>query len=439
MAAFGSRKGVFKNAKAQADARGPKTARTIILTIFGFLAAGLWVGATTNVPEVTRASGELVPQGGYRQVQSIEGGQVLHVHVTEGDLVDKGAPLAVLVSTELSDTATGVAEDLRSAEAELANLQALAATLRARGAADAGDVTSLADRGFAFAADQLSIIVAEHRAQRAIAEDLDTMLVLQRDAHALALKRLGSQQEQIARQEELLAKGLVPRSEYDARRDAVDRLEATTFDLAIRITQTQRDLTTAHATLERDVLKRLTVLTADIFHLEQRAEALRVQADTLNARRAALTVRAPETGYIHEVAYPNSGEVIAPGETIFELLPVRTNLIAEIEFDPIDIGHIGAGDRVTLKMDTYDVRRYGHVGGTIHSISPNSITDPKTSKEFFRAKVVLDSDTIGLGRWTQRLRAGMVTTAEIVTAERTAIAYLAKPISRSLENAFSER
>lgn len=436
---FGARKGVFKAAKDKQDRHAPKTARRIILTICAFLTACLWIGSTTNVPEVTRATGELVPMGGYRQVQSPEGGTVLQVSVIDGQAVTKGEALAVLGSSELTDAMLNTQEDLRSARTELSNLRRLLQSLTVDGLNDASVPTALQDAGFGFAAAQMMIISAEYKAQQSVAADLTATLAGLQDALALATKRLDTRQQQVDRQNNLFAQKLVTRQSLDAQIDGLDQIQATILDLKIRISQSQKDLTEAKAALERDILQRRTVLVADIFRLEQDVEALSVRSDALKTRSETLVIRAPESGFIHQVAYPNTGEVIAPGETIFEVLPADIDLIAEIEFDPIDIGHIAAGDEVTLKLETFDVRRYGHVEGRIESISPNSITDPQTSREYFRAHVALKADTIGTGRWTRKLQAGMVTTAEIVTAERTAIAYLAKPISRSLETAFGER
>lgn len=45
-----------------------------------------------NINEVARAPGEIVPQGFQQVVQHFEGGIVSDIMVSEGQMVEKGAP-----------------------------------------------------------------------------------------------------------------------------------------------------------------------------------------------------------------------------------------------------------------------------------------------------------------------------------------------------------
>ncbi len=436
---FFTRKGVFKTAKARKDASGPGIAKLVIMTIVGFLCASLFLASTTTVPEVTRANGELKPMGGYRQVQSSEGGVVFDVFVTEGQAVTAEQLLAVLRSSALSEAMHDTQEELRSAQVEMTNLNALAQVL------DDGETEMqqasemLRSEGLSYAASQLSVLASQQDVQRKTVEELAKTLIVQDEASILVAKRIDARKARLQRAEALQVKGLIPLRELDDQRDALDQLFASQVDVDIRLSETRKELNDAEVQLNRGRVDLRRSLIADMFHLQQSIDALNVRIDALAERSLALEVRAPEAGIIQAVAFPNSGELIAPGETIFELLPTTSQLVAEVEFDPVDIGHLANGDTVKLKMDTYDARRYGHVSGNISSISPSLVFDPDTSREFFRATVLLDRDTIGSGVWERSLRAGMITTAEVVTAERTAINYLLKPVSRSLENAFGER
>lgn len=434
-----TRKGVFKNAKAKHDARRPGIARLVILTIVGFLCASLFLASTTTVPEVTRASGELKPMGGYRQVQSSEGGVVFDVFVTEGQAVKAGQLLAVLRSSTLGDTMRDTEEEIRSSMVELSNLEALAIVLGDKNKSLRQAADTLQAEGLSYGASRLSVLASQQEVQRKVVEDLKRILAVQNEASVLTAKRVEARKARLTRVETLQAKRLITLRELDDQRDTLDQLRATQVDVDVRLSQTKKDLSDAMAKMDQDRLDLSRTLISDMFRLRQDIDALNVRLAALRERSEALDVRAPEAGIIQAVAFPNSGELIAPGETIFELLPTMSRLVAEVEFDPVDIGHLATGDEVTLKFDTFDARRYGHVAGKISSISPSLVFDPETAREFFRATVLLDRETIGTGIWERNLRAGMVATAEVVTAERTAITYLLKPVSRSLENAFGER
>jgi HlyD family type I secretion membrane fusion protein len=432
-------KGVFRRSKSKQHAKGPRIATITILTIVGFVCSSLWLASITTLPEVTRASGELRPMGGYRQVQSSEGGVVFDVFVTEGQTVEENHVLAILQSTPLNDSIRDTQEKIRSIIIELSNLKAM------RGALDDVElplqvvVERLNSDGFDYAASKLVILVEQDKAQNEIVDQLQRALTVQQEASLLMVKRIEARKLRFARVKSLQSRQLVPMRDLDDQRDSLDQLLATQVDVQVRLSETLKELTAAKAVINQGRLDLRDALIPEIFRLDQELNALSVNEDALLKRRLALEIKAPEPGVIHAIAFPNEGELIAPGETIFELLPTMSQLIAEVEFDPVDIGHIADGDAVILKFDTFDPRRYGDVSGLIKSISPNLVVDPNSAREFFRATVVLDNNTIGDGVWLRNLRAGMVATVEVITAERTVMAYMLKPIVRSLDRAFVER
>lgn len=436
---FFARKGVFHRSKTRNDARGPKTAKIVILTIVGFLTTSIWLASVTAVPEVTRASGELKPMGGYRRVQSSEAGVVFDVFVTEGEVVEKNQVLAVLRSGTLGDLIRDTEEEIRSSEDELSNLKGIVETLNNSTAPISAAVEKLRIDGLMYAASRLRIFESQQSIQDQIARQLEQTLLVQEETSILTRKRIDARKLRLARVQTLKSKGLITIKELDEQRDSLDELRATQIEVDVRLSQTKKELNSARSLVDQDRLNLRSSLLTEIFKLEQKTDALSVRLNALIERSGNLKVRAPETGIIQAVAFPNFGELVAPGETIFELLPTTARLMAEIEFDPVDIGHIFLGDAVSLKMDTFDARRYGQVSGKIHSFSPSLVLDPATAREFFRATVSLEQETIGSGKWKRVLKAGMAATAEVVTGERTAIAYLIKPVSRSLDKAFGER
>ncbi|AXI48388.1 HlyD family type I secretion periplasmic adaptor subunit [Sulfitobacter sp. SK012] len=434
-----ARKGVFQRSKIRNDARGPRIARAVILTIVGFLTLSIWLASVTTIPEVTRASGKLKPMGGYRQVQSSEGGIVFDVLVAEGEKVERHQVLAILRSGALGELIGDVEEEIRSSQDELSNLKGIVETL-SHSAVSISDATEyLRADGLMYAASRLIVFASQQSIHAQVAEQLEQTLVVQKETSILTAKRIDTRKARLVRVQTLHAKGLVAIKELDEQHDKLNQLHAAQIEVDVRLIQTKKELNAARALMDQDRLNLRGTLIAEIFKLEQKMGSLSVRMSALVERNKNLEIRAPETGIIQAVAFPNFGEVVTAGEIIFELLPTKARLMAEIEFDPADIGHIFLGDTVSLKMDTFDARRYGQVSGEISSFSPSLVVDPKSAREFFRATVSLNKETIGSGKWERTLQAGMVTTAEVVTGERTAIAYLIKPVSRSLENAFGER
>ncbi|MEL7389198.1 MAG: HlyD family type I secretion periplasmic adaptor subunit, partial [Pseudomonadota bacterium] len=124
---------------------------------------------------------------------------------------------------------------------------------------------------------------------------------------------------------------------------------------------------------------------------------------------------------------------------LFELLPTRQSLVAEVRIPSLEIGHVQPDHQVSVTVDTFDVRRFGKVEGAIRSVSPAPLIDEQTGESYFRAFVELSGDHIGEGPFRRPLQSGMTVVAEMVTDEKTLLAYLLKPVERSLNKAFSER
>ena len=106
------------------EAVNPAILRTTMLTIsVTIIAFTIWSGFT-NINEVARTPGEVVPSGYQQVVQHLEGGIVKKIDVKEGDIVNTGQPLV-----ELDDT--GVYEDLKRAQSRHITLSMQEERLRA--------------------------------------------------------------------------------------------------------------------------------------------------------------------------------------------------------------------------------------------------------------------------------------------------------------------
>lgn len=82
---------------------------SILLFFFVFWAA------VTNVEEIAKTSGEVVPQGNVRSIQHLEGGIIAEIYVKNGDVVQAGQPLLRLDPTaalseleQMQNRATGL-------------------------------------------------------------------------------------------------------------------------------------------------------------------------------------------------------------------------------------------------------------------------------------------------------------------------------------------
>lgn len=433
------RRGPIARAERRLNNRQPRVAG-LLATVFSALVLGLvGLAAMTDVPQVTRAPGTIVPQGDYTRIESLEGGIVEDVHVHDGDWVEAGALLVSLHHPSLAREHASLSEQLDAVETRLENAQAVFDALQSNQPIYQADVRRLQASGLNTAAADLDLF-AESQQIRAvsIAQQEETVAILI-GAEAFAQERVTRQQEQLAEQAGLFERGVIVRTTYQAEVNRTDTLRAAASDAAIRLAEAQNALAVARAERQQDRLHLSQEMLREIADNEQAAAELRASLATIERQLAGLRLTAPTSGIIQAVAFPHAGEVIEPGETVFELLPQTRHLIVEARLPNADIGHVGTEHRVQVSVDTFDVRRFGRVSGRLASVSPVPIVDPQTGVAYFRAAIELDSSHVGQGEFERSLRAGMTAVVEIKTDEQSLLSYLLKPVQLTLDRAFTER
>lgn len=431
--------GVADHAKHLASKRAPRVASVIALTLSGLVIAGIALAAVTQVPEVIRAPGMIVPVGNYQQIESMEGGVVLSVHTEEGEIVEEGALLAELVHPDLSREARTMDQELSSLAARIANHEALLDTVIPGETLAVGAISTLEHRGLSHAAIQSRIYRASQNIQAATIEQMTRTVHILEEAVRFATNRADAKEEALALSEDLHKRGLTPLRELQAKRDGADDMRAAAADATVRLAEAEQTLRLAIAAQQEEALTLREDQLRQLPDLQREFDTITAARAALQERLDALRITATTEGVIQSVDYPNPGEVIARGETLFEILPNDQALVAEVRIPTIDIGHVRPGQAMKLNVDTFDVRRFGQVEGDLIAISPASVTDDATGETYYRATIGLGSAEIGKGNFRRKLRSGMTVVAETVTDQRSALAYLLKPVQRSMEGALGER
>jgi len=176
--------------------------------------------------------------------------------------------------------------------------------------------------------------------------------------------------------------------------------------------------------------ERLDAIIAD---KAQNTELLREMED----RYQRLSIRAPVGGVVKGLAVNTIGAVIRPGETLMEIVPTGDELVVEVKIPPQHIGHLKLGQKVKVKLSSYDFSRYGLVNGTLEQISATTFSG-EGGERYYQGRIRLEHNYVGRDK-DKHIMPGMTVMAEIITGEKTILQYLLKPIHNSLKTAFSER
>lgn len=435
----GNQSGPIARAARAGRNEKPRFAAFLTLAISAMLGGLLVLASQTQVPQITRAPGAIVPFGDSPQIETLQGGVVKSVHVVNGQTVEAGDLLVELTHPDLMKERDVLEARLRSLGHDLDNAKTILSFLTREALPTLQDILYVEGRGLSAASSRLRLFAESQRIQMvAISQQENTLEIL---AHAseIARKRAEKKQETLGRFEQLHKQGLKTLSDYLREEDAVDAAQVAASNATVRLAEASSALAQARSSLaeERLALQDETIVL--ISELEQQQKQLQITHRIISEKLSDLQVLAPARGIVQAISYPNPGEVVAPGEAIFELLPTRQALIVEARIPNSEIGHVSANNPVTVSIDTYDVRRFGKVGGELTSIYPLPLVDEQTGETYFRASFELDESSVGNGAFQRPLQAGMTVVAEMKTGEQSLLSYLLKPVQVTMDQAFNER
>ena len=140
---------------------------------------------------------------------------------------------------------------------------------------------------------------------------------------------------------------------------------------------------------------------------------------------------------MHYIQSRTTGTIINPGETIFEIIPVEREYVAELRLAAKDRGRITEGQNITLKFTSYDFSKYGGIKTTLKSISMTNFLD-NYGRAYFKVYVDLPLWYIGEEKQGLKILPGMTLTGEINVGTKSLLEYLVVPVKAAKDNSFNE-
>ncbi len=406
---------------------------TCVLCLIFFVWAGL-----TEVPEMAVAEGSVIPSGQVIPIQHLEGGVVDQVLVKEGDLVESG-------QTIIKMSPAAALSDLEQTRAREAALLLRAERLRAFVEGREPNFT-VAGKGYeALVADNRAIYQSQRQAldtaravtNAQVSQKRADLELLKQQYHTIqqqvdALAEEAKLRENLYKQHLItLVQLLDTKRELARMQGELSRNMGQTLSAEDAVNEAQNKLAEQEATAHKQTMDELSSVIAELAQVQE-------SLGRLDDRVNRLVVTAPVRGYIKGLIQHYPGAIIQPGGVIAELVPADKELTIEGKIDTKDVGHLHDGQRVKVKVQTYDPARFGVVWGTLRQISANSFLD-EHNKPYFKAFVGLDHDYVGEEPERYRVAPGMTVTAEIITGQKSLLQYMLKPIFTQMHESFHER
>jgi adhesin transport system membrane fusion protein len=147
------------------------------------------------------------------------------------------------------------------------------------------------------------------------------------------------------------------------------------------------------------------------------------------------SLRSPVRGTVKRLMVNTVGGVVQPGRDVIEVVPLEDALVLEAKVSPKDIAFLRPGQKAMVKFTAYDFSTYGGLEAKLENIGADSITDEK-GNTYYLVRVRTIKSRLGEGL---PIIPGMVAEVDIITGEKSILAYLMKPVLRAKNAAMTER
>ena len=379
----------------------PYTPISLFLVIL--IAIFITWAAYARIEQITSGEARVIPSSREQIIQSLEGGIVEKLLVSEGQTVEKNQILLRIDPTRASAS-------FEEGRKRLLILSAQMARLRAE-TTDSKPVFGLALRkaiGETVTVESNLFLAKRQALDEAVAGSKNQLKINEREEEIIA---------------PLVEKGIVSEVEL----------------LKIRrlINESKTQITERTNRYHADAGAELSKLESDY---KQIAETIAAKKDLL----ARTEIKAPLRGIVKNIRVYTKGGVVQPGGDILEIIPINDTLLIETHIKPADIAFLVPGQTAFVKFSAYDYMNYGGLYGKLEYISPDTVREDQRqttgtdTNNYYRVMVRTNQANLIKNGKNLQIIPGMTATVDIRTGEKTVLNYLLKPMLKVSE-AFRER
>ena len=371
----------------------------LYVVIFTILIAFVWA-YYFELDEITKGQGKVIPSSREQVIQARDMGTIVEIAVDEGQLVERDQMLVKIDPTRMEAGYNEVHEKWVALVAVEARLKAESLGI------------SLV---FPDSIKTEKSVMARER------EIYHSRLKAMQDSVASLSKSLGLVQKEIAMTEPMVEQGVVSNVEL--------------FRLRRQESDIQNQLSDRQNRFRTEAANELTRVSSELAQTHQNSIAKHdVMVQTV--------IKSPMAGVVKNIRTTTIGAVVQAGQDIMEIVPADDELLVEAFIKPADVAFVHIDQRAMVKFTAYDFAKFGGIEGSIVHVSPDTLKDERQQKPgnpvameegHYRVIVKLDKSDINYHGEKMPIIAGMVTTVDIRTGNKTVLEYLLRPLQRVSE------
>lgn len=407
-----------------------RAAQLLLYVIAGLVLMTIIWASVAKLDRVTRGEGRVVTSNQLQEIQYLEGGIVQEILVSPGQKVLKGDVLIKLDPTQINVEFNQGREGYNVLASKIARLESEAALKPV----DFSRKLSLASPRMV--ANEKALYKARKAELDASIEVETRKLDQRREAledskvsFGTAQEALVLAQQELEMVERLVEKGIEPQVELlrARQREAAARSDVQRGKIAVN--RTEFEIAETEGEIERIRTTFAASAADDLSRAKTELEELKGELPALQDKVARTDIRAPVSGVINRVLVSTIGGVVAPGETIVEIVPSEDTLLVEAKIKPSDIGFLHVGQETKVGITAFDSSVYGSMPGVIETISPDAIEDEKSGESFYTISVRTNTDALQSKRGNLKILPGMAAEVSVLNGKRTVLAYILKPLA----------
>jgi len=394
------------------------------------------------------ATGVVKVETDRKRVQHLEGGIIREILVKDGDHVTAGQPLVRLDDTRYRATLNILTANYLNAlamasrlEAEQRQVPAIELPPQLREQAGDPKVAAMLDsQQQLFQARRSSLDGQLAELRERVVQARAEIRALEGTMQAQARQERGFRDE-IGTVESLIASGHERRPRLLTLQRSLAGTEAGRSSAGAEIAKARQKIAESEQMIAQlngafinDVASQLRQQQGQLFELSDRIAVARDAVQRLE-------ITAPRDGTVLGLRFFASGAVVAPGETVLEIVPADDKLIIEARLPPQQIERIVPGLSARVRLLPYSMRRTPLFDGTVTTVSADTVreTIPGVQSSGLHYTVKIELDSAALARAPEvRLQAGMPADVLIDVGERSLAEYLLEPIMFGIRRALRE-
>jgi adhesin transport system membrane fusion protein len=419
--------------------QSPRGGRAIIWVVLVLFAVFMVWAALSEIEQVTRGIGKVVPSTQVQIVQNLEGGILSEILVDVGELVKKDQLLLRIDETRFSSSFKQNRGKYLAYKAKAARLLAEANGTEFKVPQEVMDESP----GIGLREQEL------YESRKRELESTMNILKEQISQRQHELRELTTKLEELTRtyallQKELeltrplIAQGAVSEVEVLHLERQASQMQGDIATIKETIPKAKSRLQEAQLAMHENELAFSNKAKSELNQVLSELEEVSATEIALKDRLRRTNVRSPVTGTINRLLVNTVGGVIQPGMDLVEIVPLEDTLVVEARIKPSDIAFLRPDQKAKVKFTAYDFTIYGGLDARLEHISADSFTDER-GNSYYLVRLRTNRNYLGPESDPLPIIPGMVATVDILTGKKTILAYLLKPVLRAKYMALREQ